>query len=360
MSETPRYSTLRDYLRVVKTRRRLIIGITALFAIAGLAVSLAQTPRYTAEASLTFRDIGQDLSLLGDGTLPELAPNQRAAIKSEVITRPAVASRVKKSLDTDLSAGQLAGAVTTQVGAQTNFVIIQANSEDAEFAAELANAYAKEVKAIDEEEVRDRLNDAIDTLKSSAGSPLTLKGQLASQRIRQLQTALGLARPVEIEKPATVPQVPSSPRTKRNTVLGGVMGLAIGLMLAFLLSSLDRRLRLSDDVQSEFEWPVIGRIPDGALGQVGFVANGQVQKDADAHLEAFRVLRANIKFLQVGNPMRSVMVTSGLPEEGKSTVSVALAGAAAVAGKSTLLVERDLRRPCLADRLGLDSKTRSQ
>ena len=354
MSETPRYSTLRDYLRVVKTRRRLILGITALFAIAGLAVSLAQTPRYTAEAALTFRDIGQDLSLLGDASLPELAPDQRAAIKSEVITRPAVASRVKESLDTDLSADELSAAVTTQVGARTNFVIIQAESEDAEFAAELANAYAKEVKDIDEEEVRDRLNAAIETLRSSSPSPDTIEGQLASQQISALQTALSLARPVEIEKPADVPDAPSSPRPKRNTVLGGLIGLAVGLLVAFLSNSLDRRLRLSDDVQSEFEWPVIGRIPDGALGQAGFVANGPVEKDADAHLEAFRVLRANLEFLQVGNPMRSVMVTSGLPEEGKSTVSVALAGAAAVAGKSTLLVECDLRRPCLADRLGLD------
>ena len=354
MSETPRYATLRDYLRVVKTQRRLILAITAVFALAGLAVSLLQTPTYTAGTSLTFRDIGQDLSLLGDQALPELAPAERAAIKAEVINRPGVAERVKEDLETDLTVEDLRSSVSTQVGVRTNFVIINAESGDAEFAAELANAYGSEVKALDEEEVRRRLDSAIKNLQAGSPGPNTVEGQITQQRISQLQTARALARPVEISRPAEVPGSPSSPRPRRNTFLGAVVGLAIGLLTAFLRDSLDRRLRVSDDVQDELQLPVIGRVPDGALGEIGFVANGPVAPEVEAYLEAFRVLRTNLEFLQVGNPMRSVMVTSGLPEEGKSTVAIALAGANAVAGKRTLLVECDLRRPCMADRLGLD------
>lgn len=354
MSQTPRYATLRDYLRVLKMQRRLIVGIAAAFAVAGLAVSLLQTPTYTAGTSLTFRDIEQDLSLLGDSSLPELAPDQRAAVNAQVVTRPSVAERVKVSLDSDLSVSELRDAISTQVGARTNFVIIQAESDDAEFAAELANAYGNEVKAIDEEEVRKRLDSAIKSLRDSSPGPTSLQGQLTEQRVSQLLTVRELANPVEIARPAEVPGSPSSPRPVRNTFLGALVGLAVGLVTAFLRDSLDRRLRISDDVQDELQLPVIGRVPDRALGEIGFVSNGSVGPEAEAHLEAFRVLRTNLEFLQAGNPMRSVMVTSGLPEEGKSTVAIALAGAAAVAGKSTLLVECDLRRPCLADRLSLN------
>jgi capsular exopolysaccharide synthesis family protein len=155
-----------------------------------------------------------------------------------------------------------------------------------------------------------------------------------------------------VEKEAETPTEPSSPRTTRNTALGALVGLAFGLLAAFLRDSLDRRLRKTDEVQAEIKLPVIGRVPDDALGEVGF-ANG-TGEDAEGHLEAFRVLRANLEFLQADNPMRTVLVTSGAPEEGKSTVAMALAGAAAVAGKRTLLVECDLRRPCFADRLGLE------
>jgi Mrp family chromosome partitioning ATPase len=134
--------------------------------------------------------------------------------------------------------------------------------------------------------------------------------------------------------------------------LGALIGLVIGLLAAFVRDALDRRLRNSDDVRAELGWPVIGRVPDDALGHAGF-ANGAVA-EAEAHLEAFRMLKTNLEFLKGDDEMRTVMVTSGLPEEGKSTVAMALAGAAAVAGKSALLVECDLRRPCFAERLDIE------
>jgi tyrosine-protein kinase len=359
MSETPRYASLSDYLHVIRAQKVLIIVVTALFAAAGLGVSLLQTPRYTAESSLIFRDIEQDLSLLGQTALPELAPDQRAAVNAELVTRRNVAERVKASLDTDLTVGQLQSAVTTQVGTRTNFVVIQATSEDAKFAAALANEYARQVQALDRDEVRARLDTAIKTLRQGLPSdPAAAAGSLTQAQISQLQTVRQLAEPVEIAEPAGVPAAPSSPRTRRNTVLGLLVGLALGLLAAFLRDSLDRRLRGFDEVQEEMQLPVIGRVPNDALGAVGHLGNGAAGpgREAETHLEAFRVLRKNLEFLQAGEPMRSVLVTSGRPEEGKSTVSIALACAAAMAGKRTLLVECDLRRPCLADRLGLQGE----
>jgi succinoglycan biosynthesis transport protein ExoP len=354
VNETPRYSSLRDYLRVLRTQRLLIVAITIAFAAAAFVVSSLQDKEYTASSSLSFRDLSQDLSLVGQASIPQLSPDQRAAVNADLVTSPSVANRVRQSLHSNLTTSEIQGSVSTQVGARTNFVVIDATSHNPDFAARLANAYAREVVRNDTTSLQRRIDGATDALRKRVKKATPLEEQVIQQQIAQLQTVRSLARPVEIAKPAVAPSSPSSPKTVRNTILGGLIGLVVGLLAAFLRDSLDRRLRNTDEVQSELKLPVIGRIPDEALGDPGF-ANGVVD-DGETHLEAFRMLRTNLDFLQAGSPIKTVMVTSGLPEEGKSTVAIALAGAAAIAGKRTLLVECDLRRPCFADRLGIEAQ----
>jgi Mrp family chromosome partitioning ATPase/capsular polysaccharide biosynthesis protein len=359
MSETPRYATLRDYLRVIRTQRWLILGITAAFVLGAVGYSMSQTKKYEAETSLSFREIGQDLGFLGREGVPELAPDQRAAINAQQVKSEGLATRVQKALGTDTTVEELQDAVATEVESRTALVVVKVTDTDPEAAAELANAYADQVVAADTREVRNRLDQVISPLEDEvSGGPDDAAGafreSLTQQQISQLRTLREIAEPVQITTRAEVPDSPSSPKTLRTTALGFVLGLALGLVAAFLRDSLDRRLRQSDEVTSELHLPVVGRVPEEALGDPGFAANGNVDLDKiEPHLEAFRMLRTNLEFLQADSPIRTVLITSGLPEEGKSTVAMALAGAAAVAGKQVLLVECDLRRPSFAERLGI-------
>lgn len=138
-------------------------------------------------------------------------------------------------------------------------------------------------------------------------------------------------------------------------MLAAFLGLLIGLVAALVRESLDRRLHSAAEIQAELELPVVGMVRTGAMGLAAFSTDGSKQLD-DRDIEAYRILRNNLEFLDVDKQPRSVLVTSGLPEEGKSTVASSLAQTSAAAGTRTLLLECDLRRPTLPGRLGLNSE----
>jgi len=110
-----------------------------------------------------------------------------------------------------------------------------------------------------------------------------------------------------------------------------------------------RTLHNSDEIQELLSLDVVGRVRVEAMGNAAYVANGRVGM-IDQDIESFRILRANIEVLDVDRSMKSILVTSPLPQEGKSTVAASLAATTAAAGKRTLVVECDLRgRACQSD-----------
>jgi capsular exopolysaccharide synthesis family protein len=358
MSTSPETRTLRDYLRVLR-ERRLIIAFCVVAAVgAALAYSLVRTPQYSATATVGFRDISDDLQAVGGAAAPNFQPDKLAAAGARTVTRPDVVANVKEALGTDLSTDDLESRISTEVETDSNLVRITATAGHGEEAAALANEFAKQTQVVLREEDRARVRSAAKRLQAQLdrlgpSALATSTGQAYQDGISRLLTLSSFSEPVEVVRPAEVPSSPSSPKPIRDTLIAAALGLLIGIAAALLRHSLDRRLREPHEVQKLLGLPLVGSVGEETLGPAVPSSNGDGLFSED-DLEAFRILRTNFEFLAKDRELRSVVVTSPLPEEGKSTVAAYLAYASAVAGRRTLLVECDFRRPVLAERFGLD------
>jgi Mrp family chromosome partitioning ATPase len=136
-----------------------------------------------------------------------------------------------------------------------------------------------------------------------------------------------------------------SPRTTRNGVLGLLLGVVLGLGLAFLRETLDTRVRSAQEIGDRLELPLLGRVPEPPKHLRAQNALSMVDEPSGLHAEAFRVLRTNVEFSVLDSSVRSIMITSAVEQEGKSTTIANLAVALARAGQRVVLVDLDLRRP---------------
>jgi capsular exopolysaccharide synthesis family protein len=159
---------------------------------------------------------------------------------------------------------------------------------------------------------------------------------------------------------AELPTSPVSPQTERNVLLGLVLGLLLGLGYAVIRSQLDRRLRSAAAVEQRFGVTVVGAIPGdpGLQHEPDEPAPIAVFEESEARhrtgsAEAFRKLRTNLRFMDVDNPPRVIVVTSPQQGDGKSTVAANLAAAIAASGEKVTLVDGDLRRSTVAQSFGL-------
>ena len=143
---------------------------------------------------------------------------------------------------------------------------------------------------------------------------------------------------VEVAQAAKVPTSPSSPKISRNTILGALLGLMLGLGLAFLLERLDRRIREPKDLEGIYGLPLLGVVPESsALSRSGRgkgVVLVQHSKNTKSDVrealpaseaEAFHLIRAHLRYFNVDRELRTLMVASAAPGDGKTTVARHLA-----------------------------------
>ena len=146
---------------------------------------------------------------------------------------------------------------------------------------------------------------------------------------------------ISLADAAPLPTSAARPKPTLYTLIAAMLGLALGVALAFLRERIDHRLRSSEDVELRFDRSVLGRIP----------RRGRAETSVTAFREAFRILRTNLQFAAGSGRLRSIAITSGSEGEGKTTTAVELAMATAELGQSVVLVEADFRRPRLQTEL---------
>ncbi len=173
---------------------------------------------------------------------------------------------------------------------------------------------------------------------------------------RQQETRIAAASTssnIDIIDRAQVPQSPIRPNTRKNLALGLILGLMLGVGLTFLLDYLDRTIKDEEDVREKLGLPVIGNIPRIRAAEDDEEQQLVTQLEPmSAAAEAFLALRTNLLYTITHQKHRTVLLTSCMPDEGKSTIAVNLAAALAQTGARTLLVGCDLRRPSLYKALG--------
>lgn len=361
MTDAPRYTTLMDYLAVLRRQRVLILVIVLTFAGVAYLLSARQSKTYVAEAALSLPEPAETSDSVGLSIGFRLPADQRAAINAELVERPSVAARVKRSLRDQRSINDLLGSVTARAEARTNFLIVEARQPDPERAATLANGFARAFtdQQVSLERRRLRavvraLRQRLDRLESRpAVNDYTAIG--LTDRIARGQALAEVARPVEVVRLAGAPRSPVSPKPGRDALLAALLGLTIAILLAFARESLDQRLRTPRDIERELRLHALTTVRRRTLGR-GATDEGKRDALQPRDLEAFRILRANLRTVGTGGPPRTLAVTSPMPEEGKTTVASMLAWVNAASGRRTLLIECDLRRPALAGRMGLQTK----
>jgi len=186
-----------------------------------------------------------------------------------------------------------------------------------------------------------RLTQSQTTLALYQQIYVNLLSSMESVRLARLQNTPTI---VQIEA-AIFPNEPIRPRPLTNTMLAGAVGLMLAAGIVFLIEYLDNTLKNPEDILRYLDLPVIGYIAEMKVSSKSAEALYVAKQPRSPVTEAFRALRTNLEFAGVDQPLRTLLVTSPGPNEGKTTTAINLAAIIAQGNKKVVLLDADLRRP---------------
>ena len=346
---------LSDYLAILNRRKWIIIQSTVIVAVVAFILSAQQAKVFSAGAEVLLTR--QNLSNVVTGvTSPDayVDPERFAETQAGLARAPAVAQRAitAAGLRGRTPGGLLGSSDVTPRG---NADLLRFTVDDGEpaVAVRLANAYAQAFTEYKADLDTGQLTQAREDLERRIAE-LRGQGQSGTDVYRELVDSAQQLRTMEllqtrnlVVRPATsASQI--APTPKRNAILGAFVGLLLGLAIAFLWETLDKRVRTEDEIERRLGLPLLSRLPDPGRGAEKEARLTMIHEPQDAYAEAVRRLRTNLEFANVDRDARVIMITSAVEREGKSTTIANLAVALARSGRNVALVDLDLRQPVLA------------
>lgn len=355
-------STLTDYLRVVRRRWWILLLVMALALAAAVMVTRMQKPTY--QASSEVRLAAQPLSDVLSTRHPSSTDAARyAATQAQAAETAAIAKKaLARAGVTDMTPQQLLNHSSVTASATSDFLDFSVTDHSAARARTLATAYAHAFTDASNADAVGKIHAELKKLQAQAAQvQAKLSGttgyvpDLQAQYRQLLGTISALQIAEAAQNTSTIVAQPAqtadkvSPKPKRNLEIALGLGIFLGLAVISLVEAVDRRVRDSDEIERRLGLTLLGRIPTPPRsarrsGRLAVFDPAEGEQVADI----FQRLRVTLDFANIRTQARTLMVTSAVEREGKSTTAANLALALAGAGRHVALIDLDLRRPALA------------
>ena len=308
-------------MRLVLRRWRIVLLLITLSLLGALTYTVLATPKYESDvrAFVATKDSGGGAS---DAYAGGLFTQQRVKSYAEIVNSPAVTGPVAERLRLGLSSDDIAERIEATAPEGTVLIDIAVRDDSPERARRIADAVGAQFAA---------LVSSVESPRDRAASPVT----------------------VTIVRPATLPADPVQPKVLINMLVGLLGGIALGVVGAVVRDALDTTINSAEELERATGGSV-------SLATVGY--DGETERlplvppqgTSSLRSEAYRVLRTHQRFADVDTPVQVVLVSSAISGEGKTVTACNLALTMASTDARVILVDADLRRPKVAEYMGLE------
>jgi non-specific protein-tyrosine kinase len=308
-----------------------------------------------------------------------LTSERLARTYSQLLLSLPVVETVRENLQLNMSIEELRKTIRVDPILNTQLIKVMVQNSNPQMAANIANELVKVFSALNQSLQTERFSSSKDALQDQITDVEELiqtltaeinaaqdepdkaarkaEAELALSEARQsyasllqsfeqirMMEAQSSSQLLQVEA-AVAPAKPVSPRVMLNTAVALILGFVLAAAIALLGETLDDRLKSTDEISELLNLPVLGTIAYHSAGEdAGVIA---MEKPLSPVTEAFRTLRTNLQFASIKGPLRVLLITSDLPEAGKTTVVSNLATVIAQNQKKVLVIDADLRRPKL-------------
>ncbi len=346
------------YLRAVRAHPLLVVAVAVVAVLAAGVWQKTRAPKYEATAQVLVTPLPNAGSYVGLPVVTESSadPSRTMQTATSVLESPAATLATANQLGHGWTKKRVDEAISVQPRGEANVVSITGNAGSAAGAARVANTYARNSLAVHVSQLSSEAAAQISQLqarqKSLPAGETAGASQIAERLVALSAVAAGHDPNFSLLQAAILPTSASGSSTKLILVLALLAGLLIGVGAAMTIEYLNRQVRDEDEVLSLYPLPVLARVPPLPRGALEVTSSELMPPGIR---EAFRTLQIQLEPSTPGEGGRAIMFTSPSPRDGKTSSAVDFALVLAGAGASVILLDFDLRKPDIAERLGADT-----